>query len=160
VHKDFDLHAGDSDNLPDLLEREFPGQNDTGEAEFTEGAGPCGVMNGHLRAGVQNKAREMVADQAGDAEILHDHTVGSEVVERVKNLDELRQLGVFNQRVDRHIDPFARREGSGISQQDTQAVGGEIVGIGTRRELRQPQIDRVGTILECGQSSLETACGS
>lgn len=77
----------------------------------------------------------MIADQTGNTEVLHDHTVGGKVIESVKGLDELRQFSVLDQRIDRHIDPFARREGAGVGQQETQSVGGEVVGISARREV-------------------------
>ena len=61
------------------------------------------VSDGHLRAGMQRQLRHNFACQADNAQILHDETVYTHVVQKQKVLRQLLQLAVIHQRINRYI---------------------------------------------------------
>ena len=103
VHKDFRLSRTVSADKANLLQAEFPRQNNAGHAKLGSGFSPCQVMNAHLCAGMKRDIRHRTAQRLCQAEILHQDGIGTFLRSKARGIDRGGHLAVIDERIQRNI---------------------------------------------------------
>ena len=119
-HLDLDA-AAFRDGL-DFLERKLTREDDADEAKLLQGEDAFEVVGDKLRGGVEREGWEVLAHEPGDAEILHDETVGAKLVENGELFDGGGHLLVVDERVERDVNLLVARR-SRVGEQLAQLVG-------------------------------------
>ena len=103
VHKDFQRHVGTSlMYLADLPQRKFTRQHHLAEARIGQKSHFLCRTVIHLRARMQRNGRQL---QTGDSHILHNKRIHSDTVQGPDHLLRLLQFFIFQDRIDRDINP-------------------------------------------------------
>ena len=63
-----------------------------------------GVVQSHLRGGVDRESGKIIADHPQSAEVLHDDRIGTQGVQFGKRLSRIREFGFPDERVERDVD--------------------------------------------------------
>lgn len=159
MQEGLDLHARHRRRFADLLQRQLAGQGDAGEAQVAQRLDPGAAVGGELGAGVELELGEVPAGDPGHAQVLDDDRVGAQVRERAQGLDQPVELLVQHQRVHGHEHAPDRLERAREPEQLVQLPEGEVLGVGPGREALQPQVHRVGAVLEGRQAGLQASGG-
>jgi hypothetical protein len=124
-------------------------------AQFAHELDPGRAGDRHLGRGVDGEVRGEPPDQAADADILHDGGVDAGGDDRAEVVFGLGKFGREDQRVESDVAPdtAAMEPGHQFRQVDL----GEVVGSEPGVETGEPEIDRVGTVLDRGADAVPIA---
>ena len=154
MDEDLDLDAAALGDGTDLIERELAREDDADEAEFLQGEDAFEVVGHELRGGVEREGGKVLPHKPGDAEILHDESVGAKLVENGELLDGGGQLLVFDERVEGDVDLLAAQRAR-VGEQLAELVGREVHGLGTSGEGVKAKVDGIRARREGGAGNLE-----
>jgi hypothetical protein len=104
VEEGLDFGGGLPGDGAEFGEGEFAGEGDAGEAEAGGGADAFEVVEGHLGGGVETEGGEVLAGEAGDAEVLHDDGVGAAFGAKGEGADEIGEFSVADEGVEGDVD--------------------------------------------------------
>jgi len=158
MHEYFQLGSAVRAHLPDFLQIEFSGEHDAAEAELRQLVHAFGRGDVHLRGGVELERREMVADKASHAEILHDESVGTDRGQVFEELVHAVAFALLENGVDCHVE-LALHAVQGFDRCLELRVG-EVGRAQARVEVLEPQVHRVGAFADSGVQGFHGPGGS
>ena len=139
-------------NLPNLRHGTFTGEHDEVAAQFTGKIHAGGAGDGHLRRGMNGEIRGELPDEPADADILHNHRVHAGGNHRAQIFFGVGEFVFEDERVERYITahPAVVQK----FHQFRQISLSEIVCPHPGIELFQPEIDRIGAVLDRGADAI------
>jgi hypothetical protein len=156
VHEDLELEVGPLVDARDLLDRQLARQDRAHDPEPPRELAALGRRDRHLRRGVQRQPRHDLLREPRDAEVLHDRRVRARLVDPAQLLARERQLLLEDERVERDVALHAAPVQLG--HHCAEAVEREVGRASARVEsVLQPEVDRVGAVLDGGAQALEVA---
>ena len=153
VHEHLQFHRRTFRDPPQLLQRHLPFENHPADSERGGSGDPGGVVNAHLRGGVQRQLRKVFPTELHHRRILHDQRIGLESRELGEKLRRLIQLLLPEQRIEGEVDPAiaAMRILKQFSELLRRKIRGALPGV----ELRQSAVDRIGPRVERGEGGFQ-----
>ena len=109
----FHLSPQAAGNLPDLPERQFPGQDDPGSAEGMPQQRSGAVGDVRLRADVDRHPRQRAVHQCRQSRIADDQRIRSDLIRRSRVFQHPVLFALRHEAVERqvHLHPPGMREG-------------------------------------------------
>jgi len=128
------------------------------ETKIDRGENAGEIVDRELRGGVKANRREILANEARDAEILNDHGMNADPLEFGELKAEAREFGFFQKDIesDEDLHAIAAREGRELSQ----ILESEVFGASSSIELLETKIDGVSAGLKSGKELFSSSCGS
>ena len=126
---------------PNLRQAALPGQHHPLHAHFRAPADAGGIVNRHLGAGMHPQPRPAFPDHRQQAQILHQHPVRPQAVQKPQQLFRFRQLPILHQGIHRYVNPHMMQMGK--ADRLCQLISVKIPGTGPGAEGRVSQIHRV-----------------
>ena len=144
--------------LFDFRKGHFPRQHGAIKAVGAQVFHALPVVHGHLRAGMQRKARRQTTHTGGYAQILHNHGIRPRGGDFGNLLFQRRHLVFAHQRVERHMRAHAA--GMTIGDRLLQAAFVEVVRAPTGVEQARAKVNRVRAVLNRGDERFHAPGGS
>ena len=141
----------------DFLDGTFARQHHELAAEFPREPDSGAAGHGHLGGGVDRKIRGEPANQAADADILHDGRVDAGGDDGTQVLLRLLHLVLEDKRVEGDVAADAAPVQE--LHQFRQVGDGEIVGAHARVEAFQPEVDRIRPVFHRGPGTFPVSGG-
>ena len=152
MQEGFNLAVGFARDGADFRDRQFARESHPLEAEADGRAHAGQIVQRHLRGGMSAQRRKMFARQPRHAGILHDDGIGPDFGAERKGAEQVRQFGVVEQGVERHIHAARPRQGVGVGNDFFQLARGEVDRTSARGKAWQTGIDGIRAKREGGIS--------
>ncbi len=156
--KDLQFHVSFSLNGSNIRQTDLSGQNYPGKTGLLRPAYSGGIMQRHLRAGVQRNLRIMPAQQISKTPILHNQSVSAHIMQLLGQFQRVRHFIITYQRIHSQIDRHATQMRP--AQQSGQFFQPKIIRKGARTKTFGRQINRVRPTVHRRQKSLPAASWS
>ena len=144
-------------NAFDLVEREFPSQNDPRRAQFTPRVDGSIIGRIRLSADVKLSAANYLLCCRKHSEIGYQQRVDPYRIQKLNVVGNARKIVVVCKNVGGDINFFIER----VSEVDrrTQFIIGKIISVSTQTEILAADIDRIGSVDQRRLQLLEIAGG-
>ena len=144
VNEHFHRRLGAGPDAANVVERQLAGQDDPLDSQPADEFDPARLGERHLRRAVDRQARREAADQADEAQVLHDDGIRPGCDEAAEKAGRFGQFVGEDQRVEgdiaQHVSPM--EIGHHLGQFGKREIRGPMAGV----EIGQAEIDRIGPI--------------
>ncbi len=144
VNEHLQLHFCLRGNAADFVERQFPRDNHTLDAQLPHEFNSARFGQRHLRRAVNRQSRRDLPHQLRQTQILHNHRIGPGCDDRRDKFHGVRQFVGKNQRVERHVTAHIVPVQiiHHLRQFRECEIRGPVPGI----EIRQPEIHGISPV--------------
>ena len=146
MDEDLDFGAGLLGNPSDLGNRKFPRQDDPFDPQFPHEFHPAGVGQRHLGGTMNRQRRGQFADQRHQPQVLHNDRIDPRPGDGGQVFGGSVEFTREHQRVERDIAPHTERaqQAHRLGERFEGEIGGPMAGV----EVVQPEIDRIGPVVD------------
>jgi len=156
MHEYLELDVGiGSDAIGEFEEARFAGEDDAGRSSLAgEGNGGIG-LDGCLRRGMEWNFGEVAPGKPREPPVLENQGVRGKSRKKCEAFSSRRQLGVGDDRVHRHVDPFSPITGEPENTPILEVV--EVPRLFSCREIPESEIDGIPSPIEGRDGGIEAA---